>query len=101
MVNRNVVRPTIPQPALLIRARQPTRRSGAIAQARTPHQGAARMALLGEVFEPAVEEARHAHPMLEHGLGRRERAERAPQVLAGMTMRGFGHVRIAIHAYPR
>src|SRR5690349_149620 len=42
------------------------------------HERAARMALLGEILEPAVEEARHAHAMREQGLGRGKRAERMP-----------------------
>ena len=43
-------------------------------------QRATRVPLLGQVFEPAIEERRHAHALLEQGLRRRQRTEDAPKV---------------------
>jgi hypothetical protein len=59
-----------------------------------------RVALLGEIFHPAIEKCRHAHALLKHCFRGWKRTEVFPETLARMAMGGFGDVRIAIDAEP-
>ena len=61
-------------------------------------QRADRMPLLGEIFEPAVQERAHAQPLLEDAARGPERTDRAREAPVGMAVHDLGHVRVVVHA---